>query len=167
MLLFSFDKDIDRDLKELFKNRKITKKYQAIVRGWTADTESIDYPLKNESGKIQEAVTEYKTLQRFELPIALGLHNTSRYSLVDVCPQTGRMHQIRKHFAHINHPIIGDRPYGCNKQNRLFKQKWQMTSMMLHASELEFIHPVENQIIKIKAAPSPEFNRVLQILTSY
>lgn len=79
-------------------------------------------------------------------------------------PQSGRMHQIRKHLAHIIHPIIGDRPYGCNKQNKLFKDKWNMNSMMLHALNLKFDHPVKNESIQIVAKPSNEFLRTLEFL---
>lgn len=71
---------------------------------------------------MQEALTHYKTLDRVEVDIPFGQHETSRYSLVEAYPKTGRLHQIRKHFAHILHPIIGDRPHGCNKQNKMFKE---------------------------------------------
>jgi len=74
------------------------------------------------------------------------------------------MHQLRRHFAHINHPIIGDRPHGCNKQNKLFKDKWKMDTMMLHALALEFLHPVTKSILKLAAKPQSEFNRTLEIL---
>ena len=93
-----------------------------------------------------------------------GKHSTSRYSLVEVKPQTGRMHQIRKHFAHILHPIIGDRPHGCNKQNKLFKERWNMSTMLLHASSLEFTHPFSGESINIQAPLSPEFTRMLKEL---
>jgi tRNA pseudouridine65 synthase len=96
--------------------------------------------------------------------VPFGKHSTSRYSLVEVRPETGRMHQIRKHFAHILHPIIGDRPYGCNKQNRLFKNKWEMDTMLLHAKSLSFIHPFINQEIEIKANVHEEFKRVCALM---
>ncbi|MDY6800745.1 MAG: pseudouridine synthase, partial [Bacteroidota bacterium] len=68
---------------------------------------------------MQEASNEYRTLARAELKIPSVQFATSRYSLVEAYPHTGRFHQIRKHFAHIFHPVIGDRPHGCNKQNKL------------------------------------------------
>jgi tRNA pseudouridine65 synthase len=74
------------------------------------------------------------------------------------------MHQIRKHFAHIFHPIIGDRPYGCNKQNKFFKEQWNMQTMLLHASELSLKHPISQQKLIIKAPFQEEFERMLTIL---
>jgi tRNA pseudouridine65 synthase len=74
------------------------------------------------------------------------------------------MHQIRKHLAHIFHPIIGDRPHGCNKQNKFFLENWEMKNMLLHASELQFMHPVLQEEITIKAGFQMEFTRILAVL---
>ena len=164
VLLFSLSQESNKLVQQLFRENLIKKKYLAIVRGYTEDSGIIDYPLINDKGKKQEAVTEYNTLSRTELNIPFGKFNTSRYSLVEVYPQTGRMHQIRKHLAHINHPIIGDRPHGCNKQNKLFKEKFNMTTMMLHAMEISFIHPLTSQEVKIIANPSQEFVRTRELL---
>lgn len=70
------------------------------------------------------------------------------------------MHQIRKHLNHLRHPIIGDRPHGCSKQNKLFKEKWNMNTMMLHAKELSFKHPFLAQSILLKAPFNTEFIRM-------
>jgi tRNA pseudouridine65 synthase len=74
------------------------------------------------------------------------------------------MHQLRKHMAHIMNPIIGDRPHGCNKQNKLWKEKWEMADMLLHASELQFEHPIDKSNIIIKASFLESFRRGLEIL---
>jgi len=124
----------------------------------------IDYPLNSEKGILQQAITQYQTLARTEIPLPFPGQSTSRYSLVEIEPSTGRMHQIRKHFAHIFHPIIGDRPHGCNKQNKLFKDKWNMTTMMLHATLLKFQHPNNYKEISISARLFSEFNRMMGIL---
>ncbi len=164
VLLFSLNSEYNSLMQQQFATNEIKKKYLAIVRGFTEDSGIIDYPLTNDSGKTQEAITEYKTLQRAELNIPFGKFETSRYSLVEVFPQTGRMHQIRKHFAHILHPIIGDRPHGCNKQNRMFKEKFNMTTMMLHAQEISFKYPATNEEIKIQADLQSEFQRMIQMM---
>ena len=126
VLLFALNEAANSQLQQAFMNKEVSKKYLAIVRGFTPERGTIDYPLTTENGKTQDAVTHFQTLQQFEIPVPFGKFETSRYSLVEVTPETGRMHQIRKHFTHIFHPIIGDRPYGCNKQNKLFLEKWQM-----------------------------------------
>ncbi len=101
VLLFAFNKDVEIAMQQQFMENKVSKKYLAIVRGHTADIEEIDYPLRKENGTLQDAFTAYTTLHRAELPVPFGVHATSRYSLIEVIPQTGRMHQIRKHMAHV------------------------------------------------------------------
>lgn len=113
---------------------------------------------------MQNALTFFETLKRTEMPFAVGKHPTSRYSLVKLNPATGRIHQLRKHMAHILHPIIGDRPRGCNKQNRYFKEHFDMTQMMLHAVSLEFVHPVNGKQTIITAGYKPELVRMIDTL---
>jgi len=166
-LLLALNEEFHKEMQSMFAEKRIDKTYHAIVRGFTDDSGTIDYSLRNESGKIQDAVTHYRTLGRYEIPVPFGKHSSSRYSLVEVKPETGRMHQIRKHMAHILHPIVADRPHGCNKQNKLFKEKWNMTTMMLHATELAFIHPVMNKETRIEATKHSEFKRVIQFLNKH
>ena len=115
VLLFAFDKKTEIEMQKQFAENKVKKTYLSIVRGHTEENGSIDYPLRKENGALQDAFTTYKTLNRTELDVPFGKHPTSRYSLIEATPTTGRMHQLRKHFAHIFHPIIGDRTHGCNK----------------------------------------------------
>jgi tRNA pseudouridine65 synthase len=165
VLLFALDKDTDSKMQQLFMDREIEKVYLTVVRGYTEDRGEIDYPLRKENGTLQDALTRYETLYRAEIPLPLGKFSTSRYSLVKVKPETGRMHQIRRHFAHIFHPILGDRPHGCNKQNKLWKEHYDMESMLLHAHSLTFQHPQTSESIHIKANVQPVFNEVLDILS--
>ncbi len=164
VLLFALDKATEIAMQQQFMENRVQKKYLAVVRGHTPDYAVIDYPLRKENGTLQDAITNYATLQRSELAIPFGAHSTSRYSLLEVSPITGRMHQIRKHLSHIFHPIIGDRTHGCNKQNKLFKEKWEMTTMLLHASQLIFTHPVTNKIIIIQAPLQDEFIRMKSLM---
>lgn len=161
VLLFAKNPDANRIYQQFFRDRQVIKEYNAIVRGWIDESGAIDYPLLN-AGKKQEAITNYKRLARFELDIPLGQHQTSRYSHVSILPITGRYHQIRKHMAHIFHPVIGDRPHGCNKQNRLWKEEFGCTTMLLHARKL--IVPQENGFITITAPYSPAFSKALTLL---
>jgi tRNA pseudouridine65 synthase len=164
ILLFALSEEVNSTLSAIFREQQIEKTYWAIVRGFTDSEGTIDYALKKEIGQLQDSVTHYKTLAQTEISVPLGKFDTSRYSLVEVKPETGRMHQIRKHLAHIHHPIIADRPHGCNKQNKLFKEKWAMDSMLLHAKEVEFKHPVTDEVLHIKANFSSEFERTLSFL---
>ena len=165
VLLFSKNETTNREIQALFREGRVLKHYHALVRGFTDDQGSIDYPLETR-GKKKEAITNYHTLARYELPISMGKFQTSRYSLVEIKPESGRFHQIRKHFAHIFHPIIGDRPHGCNKQNRMWKENFGMTTMLLHARSL-WIPYSDSEMIDIHASYSREFERGLNIVGPY
>lgn len=161
VLLFSKSEESNSEMQSIFRERKVKKIYHAIIRGWTEDSGSIDYPLTH-LGKTKEAVTSYITEHKFEIDLPFLKHKTSRYSLVRLQPETGRFHQLRKHMAHILHPIIGDRPHGCNKQNKLWKEEFGMTTMLLHASSIEFDY--HGKQILIEAPFSSQFQEVLDML---
>jgi len=164
ILLFAFDKESEIAMHQQFMNTETDKKYLAILRGFTPESMDIDYPLAKENGTLQDAFTAFRTLQRAEVDVAFGKHPTSRYSLIEATPKTGRMHQLRRHFSHILHPIIGDRTHGCNKQNKFFLEQWNMTTMLLHASELSFKHPITSEPIHLKANLHEEFKRVMDFM---
>lgn len=164
LLLFAFEKEVEIAMHQQFQNGEVQKKYLAVLRGYAPDSGDIDYPLAKENGTMQEAFTAFVTLKRAEINVAFGKHSTSRYSMVEATPTTGRMHQLRRHFAHIFYPIIGDRKHGCNKQNKFFKEEWEMTTMLLHASELIFDHPVTKEKVQLKAAVQDEFKRAMDLM---
>lgn len=164
VLLFALDKESAKLIQQEFTEHRVIKRYKAIVRGFFTDEINVDYPLTNDRNKKQEAVTNFRRVKKSELDIPFGKHLTSRYSLIEAFPKTGRQHQIRKHCNHLRHPIIGDRPHGCNKQNKLFKEKWEMITMLLHAEELKIRHPYRREEIIIKANYSDEFKRVQKLL---
>ncbi len=161
ILLFALSESMNSIMQQQFMEGDVHKTYLAIVRGYTPDEQEIDYPLRRDDGVEQDAFTHLKTLQRTEIPLAFGNHATSRYSLVELTPTTGRMHQLRKHMAHILHPIIGDRPHGCNKQNKLFKAHFEMNTMLLHAQRISFMHPITTEVITITAPWQTEFGRMM------
>lgn len=160
VLLFAFDAITTKELQAELQSPSSQKIYKAIVRGYFPDRITVDYPLTNDRGKTQEAVTHFSCLKQVELPIPLGKYPSSRYSLIMAQPQTGRMHQIRKHCNHLRHPIIGDRPHGCSKQNRFFKQQWNMTKMLLHAEKVI----LKERNLEIVAPFSTAFDRMLDTL---
>lgn len=164
LLLFAFEKEVEIAMHKQFQEGLVEKKYLSILRGYAPEQMVIDYPLAKENGTMQDAVTNFKTLQQAEINVAFGKHSTSRYSLIEAAPTTGRMHQLRRHFAHIFHPIIGDRKHGCNKQNKFFKEQFEMTTMLLHASELAFKHPVTGIELKLSANLHNEFKRVMKLM---
>jgi tRNA pseudouridine65 synthase len=164
VLLFALTEELNSLMQKQFYDGQVKKEYYAIVRGFTPDTMDIDYPLRRDDGVVQEAFTALRTLQKVDVNVSSGKHATSRYALVALNPATGRMHQLRKHMAHVFHPIIGDRPHGCNKQNKFFTENYQMSSMLLHAAHLDFVHPLTGERIFLKAGFQPEFRRMLSVL---
>jgi tRNA pseudouridine65 synthase len=154
VLLSARSKETAGALGEQFMGRSVQKRYLAVVRGWPdPDSGSIDYALpgSRDTGPRKEAVTDYQRLGVVEVPIALGRYESQRYALMLASPRTGRFRQIRKHFAHIHHPIIGDSQHGRGDHNRLFKQYFASHRMLLHAMELLFDHPVDGQKMVVKA----------------
>ena len=172
VLLFALDTETASKLTDSFTNRKVEKKYLAIVRGFLAESETINYPLKKlidkkdkhqtKENPPQEAITSFKCLQQTELPFHVGRYQTSRYSLVEVQPQTGRQRQIRRHFKHIFHPIVGDTAHGDGKHNHFFRDQFDCHRLLLHAKQLSFKHPYTNQIINIEAQLDAKFNDILK-----
>lgn len=161
ILIFALSKDVLKLMNKVFQENTIKKEYLAIVRGWTPIEFTIDKALLKENGNLQEALTHFKTLECVEHPWELGKFNTCRYALIKAFPVTGRMHQIRRHLNHFRHPIIGDRPHGCNKQNKFLKEKFSISTMYLHAYQIEFNHPISGDLIILKAKLSKEFERAM------
>lgn len=164
VMLFALNPDILKMMQHAFASRKISKQYLAIVRGFAEPEGTVDYPLRKDNGVMQEAITHFQTLSKTEMNWPSGNFPSSRYSLVLLKPVTGRKHQLRKHMAHLLHPIIADRPYGCNKQNKLFKEKFGLMTMMLHAFRITFPHPETGEQISVEAPLHPEFVRMLNEL---
>jgi tRNA pseudouridine65 synthase len=98
LLLFALQKDVEIEMHKQFQSGDVVKKYIAILRGYAPESLDIDYPLAKDNGVMQDAFTSFVTLKQAELPVPFGKHETSRYSLVEATPTTGRMHQLRKHL---------------------------------------------------------------------
>lgn len=167
IVLFGKNQSAANELSALFRNQAIEKKYLAILRGWVPDKGTIDYELSDaETGKLvpQQAVTHFLCLGKSEINAAIGLrYPTARFSFVLITPTTGRRHQIRKHFAHLRHPIIGDKRHGDVKQNKYFNEKFSLSRMFLHALKLSFLHPFSGKKLEIQCPPDEQFLEGIKI----
>lgn len=161
IVLFAFDKEAAPEFFRIFRERGVDKTYLAVVRGHTDDTGKIDEALKSENGNMQEALTLYETLSRTELPIPVRPYQTSRYSLVKIDLKTGRTHQIRRHFSHISHPVIGDTQHGDGQHNKMLQSQFGCQRLLLAAVELKFTHPFTNSPVTIKAPLDKSFKNLL------
>ncbi|MZI93509.1 tRNA pseudouridine(65) synthase TruC [Vibrio sp. CAIM 722] len=167
VLLFALSSEVARDVMPMFANHDIEKTYHAVVRGWLKEEGVLDYPLKEELDKIadkqakqdkepQEAITHYRPIAQVEVPHSTGRFPTTRYGMVELKPKTGRKHQLRRHLAHLRHPIVGDTNHGEGRHNRLYRDHYDSHRLLLHASHMSFKHPYSKQIIELRA----EFDEV-------
>ncbi|MGB0745307.1 MAG: pseudouridine synthase, partial [Opitutales bacterium] len=142
------------------------KSYLAVVRGWTEPTGEINYALKTEEAphRIQAAQTHYRTLAQSELNLPVGRYERARFSLLKLRPKTGRKHQLRRHMAHLRHPIIGDTRHGDGAQNRFLRSHCGCQRLMLRAESLHFTHSGTGERVAIKAEPEAEFERIIKQL---
>ncbi|MCH7541819.1 RluA family pseudouridine synthase, partial [Patescibacteria group bacterium] len=139
-------------LKKQFKERRVVKKYLALVRGKIEPpVGTIEKPIarhhKNRkkfavSQEGKDSVTVYRVVDVLK----------ELFSLVEVEPKTGRTHQIRVHLSSIGHPIVGDRLYGGKPAARMF----------LHASYLEFTHPQRRKKISFASKLPENLEVILQ-----
>lgn len=162
VLLFGLDPEAAQRLGEAFMAGTVTKLYHAVVRGWVDAAGSIDHPVRDRDldGPARPALTRYRRLAQIELPFAVDRYPTSRYSLVEVCPATGRRHQIRQHFKHISHPLIGDTSYGNGRHNRFFRERFGSRRLLLEARTLAFLHPYRGTPCRIDGAPDPSWTGI-------
>ncbi|MEZ4921120.1 MAG: pseudouridine synthase [Saprospiraceae bacterium] len=167
LLIYGKTSEYAESLAVQFREKTIEKNYLALVRGWTDDRGTIDYAVQDQdkpNAPFLDAITHYETLGKSEVPHAIGYkYTTARFSLVNVRLETGRRHQIRKHFAHILHPVIGDKRHGDNKHNNYFWNTLQIPRMQLHAWELRFTHPFSNTPIQIQAPVDDLFLKALEV----
>ncbi|WP_318466266.1 tRNA pseudouridine(65) synthase TruC [Photobacterium leiognathi] len=172
VLLFGLSSEIAAEMMPMFAGRDMHKTYHAVVRGWIKEAAVLDYPLKVELDKIadknaseekeaQPAVTAYEPLATVETDIAVGRYSTSRYCLVEMKPETGRKHQLRRHMHHLSHHIIGDVNHGDGRHNRMFREHYGCHRLMLHASRLQFAHPITGEPIDIRADIDETWQRVM------
>ena len=133
--------------------REMQKTYLAVVRGWPAEQGEIDYPLTGAGlrGEAKPALTHWRRLATVEVPIAQGRYERQRYALLEVTPETGRYRQIRRHFHHASHHLIGDTSHGRGDHNRLIRQHFGVHRLMLHALRLEVVHPDTREPLLIEA----------------
>lgn len=166
VLLFAKNKEMAKELSFLFKEGKVEKKYNCIVRGHTDIKGVIEKELRKDGeGVLQVAETHFQTLDYFLLNEEINKYPQSRFSFLEVEPKTGRMHQIRRHFAHLRNPIIGDKRYGDRHYNKFMNEKYEIETMMLHARSIRFDHPISKNSIKIEAPLSSSFIKFLEILS--
>tara|TARA_R110002096_G_scaffold171490_4_gene344463 strand:+ start:81825 stop:82523 length:699 start_codon:yes stop_codon:yes gene_type:complete len=145
VVLFALSSEVAATLGAAFAEQRVEKHYLALVRGVPDEAGVVDNPVpKKEKGERVAAVSDYRR-------IAVA----GRYSLVEVRPRTGRLHQIRRHMKHIACPLIGDVRYGKGEHNRHFRDNYNLHRLALHCHGLAVDHPRADTRLQIRG-PLPE-----------
>ena len=162
VVLLAKSREIAGELGRQFMARGVIKRYLAVVRGWPDVEGVIDYPLPDvrDHAPRKPALTRWRTLALATVPIALGKYPEQRYALVEAQPETGRYRQIRKHFHHVSHHIVGDTSHGRGDHNRLWRMHFQMHRLLLHAWRLELTHPTSGAALSLQAPLDETWRRV-------
>ena len=156
-----------RGLAAAFVAGQVRKRYLALVRGWPPAGGTIDQPLARDPERPSAgqprvpARTDFTRLACFEWPFGDGRHASSRYALVEVQPLTGRRHQIRRHFKHIAHPLVGDSTHGKGGHNRAVAHWLGCARLWLHALALELPAAAGGAALRVRAAPGAEWRPLL------
>ncbi|QSI78911.1 pseudouridine synthase [Niveibacterium microcysteis] len=172
VLVFAFERETAAALAAQFETRAVEKRYLAVVRGWPAESGVIEHPLKilrdeyelpiDGLAPPQEARTAFRRLATIELPVPDDRHPTSRYAWLELAPETGRRHQIRRHLKHISHPVIGDATYGKGRHNRMFADQLGCARLLLHCAAMTLQHPRSGQPLALRAKVSGDYQRLLE-----
>ncbi len=147
-------------LKQAFKDRRVSKTYHAVVQGLPDPIEgTIDAPIGRHPSSgwkfavVQDgkyAVTHYKLLEAFR-----------EASLLEVHLETGRTHQIRVHMSATGHPCVGDPMYGCDPN---LAKRVGLNRQWLHAVSLGFQHPGTGKFFEISAPYPADLQQALEKL---
>ncbi len=153
LVLCARNKESERDIKMMFQERDMKKKYLAMVHGEFKEPLCIEAPLlraKDESAMVRMVVKVHEDGKASKTTfVPLQYFPSANMTLVECAPHTGRQHQIRAHLFHVKHPIVGDPVYGQSKENlvkyldRELDEKTRIENsgasrLLLHANELEF-----------------------------
>lgn len=153
------------NLKQQFKQRAVTKSYQALVVGrLSSPVGRIEAPLIMKhriKGRVRvgsldgakEAYTDYQVEK-----------NLGAFTLLKLHPLTGRTHQIRVHLLAIGHPILGDPIYGSRRWNRRARERFGLTRPFLHADGISFLHPRTKEMCSFSAPLAAELQLALDAI---
>jgi len=167
VLAFALNAELATAFGKAFESGAVRKRYLALVRGWPAEQGEIDYPLARDpelpsAGQPRlPAVTRWRRLACFDWPFPDGRHPTSRYALVEVEPLSGRRHQIRRHFKHLAHPLVGDTTHGKSAHNRAVAAWLGTSRLWLHATRLELPGLAGRPPLRIDSAPDASWRPLL------
>ncbi len=172
-LVFALSPEVAANVQEQFTQVQVSKEYLLVCRGHTTQSATIDHPLvpkddfkkrnkeKRAPKAAQSAITRFERVATLTIDEPVDRYPSGRYSLVKAMPVTGRKHQLRRHFKHIAHPLIGCPKYGKSVHNRFFAERLQCSRLLLHCQKMAFTHPITNDNVFITAELSGSFAQLI------
>ncbi|MDZ7776085.1 MAG: pseudouridine synthase [Bacteroidales bacterium] len=163
VMILAFSPATAKALTGLFEERMVRKEYVALVKGDPgAGTFDNKVVVKKKSRFKKPAITHYRTLNITHTKMVTKEGDPLKLSLVLLQPETGRWHQLRQHLANNRTDIIGDTHHGDFSLNRQIFEKTGVKRLMLHASQLSFIHPGTGKNVIFKSELPEEFSRLVR-----
>jgi len=155
-LVFARTRAAAASLGRAFEEGRVEKKYLALVRGVPPEEGVVDHPIPKGEGKARvAAVTRYRRV---------AASPVDRCALVAAWPETGRLHQVRRHLRHLGHPLVGDVNYGDGAVNRHYRATYELHRLALHAAAVAFEHPETGARVEVTAAIPPDLAGPLERL---
>ena len=133
------------ELGKMLENKSIQKRYRAILQGTLLENVSIESP-----------IAEKNALSKFEVVENISTLKDTSLTVVNLYPITGRTHQLRIHTSSIGHPIVGDKLYKNDIAMKIDK------GLFLCAVEVQFIHPVTKELLKVEIDQPAKFESYLE-----
>jgi 23S rRNA pseudouridine955/2504/2580 synthase len=147
---------------DVFTHHKAKKEYLVLVKGKITKLQGlIDLPLsehqQTKASKDRRGVNMQEARTRYQVEC-----QSSVVSFIRCTIETGRTHQIRRHFAAIGHPVAGDAKHGDFAFNREAKALWDLRRLFLHATSLSIPHPSGTKTVRLVSPLPVELQAVLQ-----
>jgi RluA family pseudouridine synthase len=141
-IIYAKGKSVQQKMMNLFYNQKVKKRYIAFLQGNPVEAEGeIKYPIEG-----RQAVTYYRVIEQ-----------RKEFAVVEAEPLTGRTNQIRIHFKHIGHPVLGERKYAFRRDFKIKAKR-----LCLHAKSLNFTHPLTGKPVYLDVALAADMERFLE-----
>lgn len=148
VVLFTRSAEHAAKLAASFRTGRVDKRYLAFTRGVVPELGLVDHPIPRFKSKASERVPAQTRFVRLAV--------AERFSWVAARPLTGRLHQIRRHFKHLSHPLVGDVRYGKGDINRRFRSEVGLDRLALHAHGIGFEDPETGAWHQITAPVPPD-----------
>ncbi|PHS71662.1 MAG: 23S rRNA pseudouridine(955/2504/2580) synthase [Cycloclasticus sp.] len=163
-LLIAKNRKMLNSLQTLLRNRTVNKTYTALLCGVIhQDSINVNAPLEKRTLPTGEHRVRVHPEGKKSETLLTKLAQYKNATLVSASPKTGRTHQIRVHAKHVGHPIAGDERYSTPNQYKQYREQG-LKRLFLHASKLNFIHPITNKSITFEAPLDKELSAFLETL---